>query len=62
VPPVAPTPIRLHLDRDDAAVAHSPIEDDAPAARRFLALLQELGEIGEGTADDHEIFRPGADP
>ena len=46
-----------------AAPCHDPpIKDHAPAARGFLAALKELAEIGQGTADDHEVAGRGTEP
>ena len=44
------------------AVADPPVQDHAPTAGRRLALLEELGEVGERAADDDEVVGRRTNP
>ena len=54
--------VLFHAPNRAAPFRGPSIEDHAPAALGFLAELEELAELGQGAADDHEVAGRGTEP
>jgi hypothetical protein len=61
-PAVTLPAILVHAVTRAPPLLNPPIQDHAPATRRFLAAPKELAEIGQRATDDHEVAGRGAQP
>lgn len=62
VTPVAPSAVPIHRKGLDAAVTHSPVQDHPATARGLLAAMEEISQVRQGPAHDHEIAGHGPHP